>query len=594
MANTVQYIYEVLDRFSGPLRKFKQQTDKASRSIDKIKRKADKVSESLQDVGGAIGGAAIVGGMAALVRQSVRVEDALADIARVSDVTEEQLTSFEKSMESLSEELGKDKIGLLQQGFEGLKLGIPLNEIDEFVRLSARTAVAFDIADQQAGSSLGSIRTKIGLTTKETGALMDRVNFLADNFAANGARMVEIIERTSGTMKTLEFSPDVIAGLAGFADQLEVTEELAASGLNQIFARMQKHPKLVKKLMEDPVVALKDVFEKFGKIDPAKRFAAVEKQFGLEAARFMTKAVTSVELFDKTMAAASSQEAFGSMMREMENRAGRSSTVFSILWNTVKNTFEALGDVLKPAAVTFAKIGTHITKLFKKFVEVNPAIIKLVGSIALFVASIAAVSLPIGIMITMISALLTPVTLVIAGIVALAGVISAAIYYSKPLTDTISGLIDDFGELGTELLALMEVFGLAGEGSFQLSEIFALIGLAISNSLVPIRIAIKLLTTLVGLARDVFSGNFSNIPGRIGDLVSDTGGIVGEALSKTAASFGLGEAPSAEQGAIDRASKTVNNQVTTTGEIRVKAERGATVTGADLTLNGGNNLATIY
>ena len=253
MSNSIEYIYQVVDRFSGPLNAFERKVKKATRGVISMGERLQRTGDKMQNLAGAVGGAAVGAALTKFVKQSVAVEDALTDLVRVGDLTDSQLNAMESSMEALSEELGKDKVGLLQQAFEGLKMGIPLEELDDFVKLGARTAVAFDMADSEAGRALGSIRAKLGLSQTAISDLMDQVNFLADSFAANGPDMINIIERTSGTMGTMRFPPEVVSGLAAFANQVETTSELAASGLNMMFNKFKRSPKLIKELMADPV-----------------------------------------------------------------------------------------------------------------------------------------------------------------------------------------------------------------------------------------------------------------------------------------------------------------------------------------------------
>jgi TP901 family phage tail tape measure protein len=503
MAFNVEYIYTIIDRFSAPLNKiarkteaFRKKTDQAARGVRNLGKRASRAAEKFNTLAGAIAGYAIIAGFKKLIGQSVRVEDALADLVRVGNLTDAQLNRMETSMENLSEVLGKDKIGLLQQAFEGLKMGIPVDELEGFVELAARTAVAFDMIDSEAGRSLGSLRAKLGLNTSELNALMDSVNFVADNFAATGSKMVNIIERTSGSMASLNFPPEVIAGFAGFADQIETTQQLAASGLNQMFAKMKSNPKLVKEMMIDPIAALNKHFAKFAKMDPSVRYNAIEKQFGAEAGRFVEKFTNKMELFNKTMLAAGNDNATNSMLREMENRAARTSTLFGILGTVVTNTFEAIGDALKPATKALANVATKFTDWLKNFVKAHPAITQLVGGIALLVAVIALFSLAMAVLIPLVIALLTPVSLIVAGVMAAVG---AFVYW----IDSGNPLISMLGKMGDAVSSLFgditELFGMGPQGGDFFDVMFwglDKIGLALTAVLSPLVATMRLLAAL--------------------------------------------------------------------------------------------------
>ncbi len=587
MAFNIEYIYTVADRFSRPLKKFDKLVDRASRStanaskrVRALGMRAEKAADKFNQLGGAIGSAAIIGGMAMAVKQSVAVEDALADLVRVGDLTETQLSAMDMAMESLSQEIGKSKIGLLQQGFEGLKMGIPIDELEHFVRLAARTGIAFDIGDQAAGSALGSIRAKLGMTTDTLGDLMDSVNFVADNFAANGERMVNIIARTSGSMKTLQFPPQVVAGLAGFADQIEVTSELAASGLRQMFAKMQQNPKLVKKLMSDPVAALREQFQKFAKIDPAKRFSAIEKRFGLEAARFMSKATSSIELFDETMKAAASERAFGSMMREMANRAERTSTLFSIMGAVFGNTMEAVGEALKPAVKAMTNFAIKASDAFKVFAQNNPTLIQFAGIFATIVAiaGVAGIAL-MGFSIA-IGLLTGPIFLIAAGIGLAVAALVRWVDTNNPLIISLGKI---YNSLAAALTPLGELFGLVGGGvSFLDSMIAAIdgIGMVIAIVLTPIEMMARSLQGLIETVIALKNLDFGGAMDAISSTFSDQGSILSSKASDISSFAAGGKAGN-------------NSDVNMSGTINVEASGGATVKSANIGLPQGNNLATI-
>lgn len=590
MANTVEYIYQIQDQFSRQLKKFNDLTQKATQKVSRMGDRMQATGDKMQNMSNAIGGAVALEGMRRMLDRSVQVEDALADLVRVGDLTSVQLNKMEASMEALSEELGVDKIGLLQQGFEGLKMGIPLPELEEFVRLASRTGVSFEISDQQAGAALGSIRSKLGLTTDSLADLMDQTNFVADRFATDGTRMIEVIARTSGNMRTLKFPTEVVAGLAGFADQMETSAELAASGLNQIFAKMQKNPKLVKELMEDPVAALTNQFEKFGRIDPSRRFAIIEKQFGLEAARFMSKAVEGIDKFKETMEAASSDEAFGSMMREMANRADRTSTFISILWQVTKNTFEAIGDILKPTLRVVTEYAIQFGQMFKAFVKANPTLVKIVAGLGAFVAAIALVSLPLGVFISTLGAVLSPAVAVIAAVAALAAGFAYVYTQSAPLQEFMAGLWVNIKELGSAFGELFSALG-GGQGAFSdMSGVIEYLGMSFEVALTPLKIMIQLITTAVGLVADLINLDLGSALSRISGAATNIGGTIGGAFN-TVSDYFSGETQA--ENVASRKEINAKQNVAVNGEFIVKAEKGSKVTNTNINLNGGTNVATV-
>lgn len=594
MANfNASYIYQLKDRFSGPLKRVRSSVEKFKRSIKSAKQRVERFGSRMDALAGkvdslstAIGGAAILASFRRFIAGSIAVEDALADVARVSDLSGDTLRALEKQMTALSEEMGKSKVGLLTQAFEGLKLGIPSAEIEKFVRLTARTAVAFDVVDSVAGQVLGSLRAKLDLSTDALGSLLDSVNFVADNFAADGGRMIEIVERTSGTMKGLQFPPEVIAGLAGFADQISVTEELAASGLNQIFARMRKNPKLTKQLMTDPVAALRAQFEKFAKADPARRFALIERQFGLEAARFMASAVENIKLFDATMGAAGNQSAVGSMLREMNNRAGRTSTTVARAGVTFSNLFETIGDALEPITIALAHFARRVGQVVRAFAESNPAIIRFVSVAASLFAVLSAGAAVVGVVAAAVAGLTAVLGAALAPVLAVIAAISLAVVafmHWKETGHPVVRMLEDMGAMVVDVLRPFgELLGLQfdsfGEG---LAFAFDLIGTAVRVTLTPLKVFLRTLTTISGTASELFAGNFGAAFDRLA-----TGG---SAILSDMTLGALGTDP-AETVARQRAGNG-QEPVQIEGNITVRGTEGSTVEKASIGLPTGANLA---
>lgn len=440
MANTVSYIIQLKDQFGATaarvrrsMQKIDDQTKKTSTKVNKLQAGFRKLGRGIQNISAesaaAMGAFSIAFAIAAkkAIDKSVEIEDAMQDIARVSDLSGARLMGFENVIESMSEQLGKSKLGLAQMAFQGSKLGIASKDMKEFLMTVSKTAISFDMLDEEAARAIGSIQAKMGLAKKETIALLDSVNYLADTTTASGARMVNVLERTSGTMKLLKVPPKVTAGFVAFADQIESTSELAASGLNMFFTRLERMPGMTTKLMADPMKTVRAELERIAKLSVEARGEFIRKNFGDEAGRFVKKMVGSIELFDKTMTNAMSNKAVGSMTRELENQMKRSSKAFQTFNTTISNTVENLGDALKPALTKIAVELTPIVNSIGKFIQQNPKVVEFAATFIAVAAAVAgataafkAIAFVLGIIGFKLIAIGAAVTAVVAGITFLA------------------------------------------------------------------------------------------------------------------------------------------------------------------------------
>lgn len=407
MGNKVSYLIQLQDRFSRQGERIRATAAKMGSGFDKLNRKIEKTSGKLKKLEEVSGKAAKIGavmfassvlvglGFKKAVTQSVKMEDAMADVARVVTGSDTELAAFEETLELLSETLGKSKIGLAQMAFEGGKLGTSLKDLEPFLQMVSKTAISFDLQDQEAGRAIGSIRAKMGLMNKDTQTLLDSVNFLADTTSASGARMINVIERVSGTMALLKVPPKTVAALAGFADQLEVTSELAASGMNMFINRMKRFPGFTTKLMNKPLETIRATLGAIAKMGPEVQATFIRKAFGDEAGRFVNKMVANVALFDKTIKLALSPKAAGSMQRELENKLRRSSSSFQIFSKTSTNSLDAIGDAIKPLTVAVAKFFTPLVDGIGEIAKKNPALVQFALTLTLATAAIGILSLAV-------------------------------------------------------------------------------------------------------------------------------------------------------------------------------------------------------
>lgn len=599
MANTVSYLYEILDRYSAPLRKITRNTQKFARATIKaqggvagMSMRMDKFARKAQNLQGALGALGLGAALASTVKVSSDMEDAMQDIGRVTEVSADGLMRFETTLENMSEQLGKSKEGLAKMAFEGGKLGIPINMMEEFLMMTSRTAIAFDMADEQAGRSIGSIQAKMGLMGKDAEKLLDSMNYLADTTSANGERMIEITERLSGTFKLLELPPEVAAAFAGFADQIEVTPQLAASGMNMMIRQMRKMPGMTTKLMTDPIGVVNDQLQKLADMGPEVRTRYVQKVFGPEAAKFVEKAVGNIKLYGKTVENAMSAKAAGSMQRELENQMRRSSKTFQKFSETWKNTVDAIGDAIKPLATLFAKIGTVFADVIGVLAKGSPMFIRLAALIAGVVVVFTGLTLVAG----MLAAALAPVLATIAAIsspvwMMVAAVTAAVLLFAEweasghPI---IRMLGDMFGDIGAILAPLGRMLGLVDEGTEGFSTwafVIEKLGYAIMIILTPLKMFLVGLKGVVEAGAAIASGDFGGALDRLKSTGSELLGAGMEGIQAAGATLGIESSKAALQ------NKQGAQGVAVSGGISVTATGGAKVNSSEINLNGGANMA---
>lgn len=475
MANSIQYDFRVLDRFSGPLAKMARSMSKMSSAVSKGNQKLSVMGKKIKGIGDkmtnmqtALAGVGAVAAMKSLFDQSVKMENAIADVGKVSDMSKAQLAKLRLEMENLAEQIGRPAEGLAKIAFEGKKLGTTDKELIPFVKTVAKMAVAFDMTEDAAGAAIGSIRAKMGLSMQEVIKFGDATNQLANTMATTGENIIEIVQRTSGIMKTLKVPPEVAAGFAAFADQVEVSAELGASGLNMMMNRMMVMPGMMNKLLKDPVKAVRGEMEKLAKMPEAKRARVIFKKFGQESGRFVLKLTSNMELFDKTIATAMSKGAIGSMDKEMKNVLERTGTKFEMSMIKMKNSLRILGDALAPFILQVAGIFSSIVKGFGEFAKAHPTLTKFVAGLMIIFGIASMLLFPLGMIATGIGSIFVAVTTILPALAALKlailGINTA--FLASPITWIVAGITAAVGAVWRLISAWDELKAAWVEGGF--------------------------------------------------------------------------------------------------------------------------------
>lgn len=451
MAEYATYIYQVIDKFSPVLAKINRANDRFMSGMRKAQGGLKSFGEKAGRMQNALAGVGAGAGLALVSKRAMDFESVMTDVDKVVNFTAENtLGKFKENILKTSVELGKLPKNLAEIAVAGGKLGVPIEDMDNFIGVVARTSVAFDMLESEAGEQLGSIQAKMGLTVDETGNLMDAVNFLADNTSAAGNRMINIIARTTGELKGIEMPANFIAGWASFADMMETSPELAASGLNMMVRKLQTMPGMTEMLVTKPHETISQFLKQISKLDKISRIKFIEKEFGPEAGRFVKKAVINMEKFDKTMALVSDKTKFtGSMMIELQKKLNTSGTAWSRIKAIIDVVAITIGDVLTPYIKAAAP---HIVKIgfaFREWAKAHPKIVKIGLAIAAITAVAAPLIVVLGMMSAAIGAISLPMIAVAAGVAAVVGglyLLYKGISYVIQNWDKMVAAMKDFGD----------------------------------------------------------------------------------------------------------------------------------------------------
>lgn len=520
-------------------------------------------------------------GISAVLKQAAAVENAMIDMARATDLPAAELKKFEERFMTLSEQIGISTDKLAIMAYEGSKTGIDTKDLDKYVRITANAAVSFEILEDEAGRALGSIKAKMGLNIDQLKEMMDRVNFVADATSADGERMINIMERLSGTFKTLKVDPSVAAGLAAVADQLEFSPELAASGMQMVISKMMLAPKLAEKMIKDPAATIKTVMKKIADLPEHKRIAAATKMFGADAAKFAVKMAEGMLLFDDTMKKAADAKAINSMEREMASKLKSLTVLWKNMKNAVTNVMVAIGEGLAPDIKRFGEYLNEITPKIREFVREHPGIVKFAAGIALVTAMITlavpvvwALFAALSFVGAAVGLLLSPIGLAVAAVAALGAAIAWRwdewISSGHPVPKLVESIAGSIGRLVDKFRELTGDSPKSSTAVKLIAAAFDILGYALVIPLKLLETYLKIIEAIVGTQDQIKP--IGMIAGAGANIANLTPPNINSALN------------------LDKITGKNNQQQPMTGTITVKAEPGTDAKVSQPSLPTGSNL----
>lgn len=198
--------------------------DKATRVLNDAVSKQEKRLKDLSKTGREVfskglaqagAGIAVAMPLVEATKQAVAFEDAMADVAKVMDITVGS-ADFSKMGEQAKEVAEAMGIGATESAKLMANLaagGVGNGELKQVSMLASQMGIAFNMSADEAGKSFVKIKNALNQPISETKVLMDQINMLSDSMASEANEIVNYMA-SGGSSVAASFK---IAGAASAA-----------------------------------------------------------------------------------------------------------------------------------------------------------------------------------------------------------------------------------------------------------------------------------------------------------------------------------------------------------------------------------------
>lgn len=386
-------------------RQAQEKLAKTNEKIQKLNETQSKLKSGAASSAGALAGiGATVGAVgAATVMPAIQMEDAMAEVRKVTDFTPEGLEKVREELEVMSTKIPLSADGLAQIMAAAAQSGVAQKDLLGFTEQAAKMGVAFDISAEDAGTMMAKWQSGMGLTQEQTYKLADAVNALSNENAATAPQIGEVLKRYGALGKVAGLTEKQTAAFAASVVASGAEAEVAATGIKAFMRSMGKggsmskkqaaafenvglDPKqLQKNLQKDAPQAIISSLEAIQKAVPKEKWNQyLSVMFGEEAAVAVGPMMSNLEGLKKNFKMVGDEANFsGSMLNEFKARSETTSNALTLAKNAATYAARAIGQPLlaplKQLSAEFVKGAMKVADWIKNNQELVMKILKVVG-----------------------------------------------------------------------------------------------------------------------------------------------------------------------------------------------------------------------
>lgn len=369
-------IVSAQDKLSGPMRNMGRAMGLFNNQMGKTQQMTVTVGDTMGVLAGTITKArGVLAGTLSLTQASANLEQRMLEVSKTTGLEGAELRAVSKDMLNLSKRIPVTADGLADIAIAAGQMGISARkDVAEFTRITAQMAAASVFSAEEAGLSLGRIRSVFQLTIPEVEKMGSAMAGLADSFATNEREIAEITQRLGPTAKAAGLTVQETLALSAAMRDMGIGVEVAGTNMGLIIQRMTKDlPKFAAAIGEDaaafeelfrekPAEALDKFFGAFAGMDKIEVIKKLD-ELGLSGGR-VSKVVlalaSNTDNLSKAYRISNDQFSRGTRLQE---EAEKQAKGLNAQWTMFMNRVKALGIEIGQVFLPFAKaiLGALVT-----------------------------------------------------------------------------------------------------------------------------------------------------------------------------------------------------------------------------------------
>lgn len=326
---------------------------------------------------------------------AIEFDDALAGIAKTTDMSEVKLKQMGNQLMDLSESIPMTAVELAGLAESAGQLGIAENDILDFVEVVAAMGVSTNISAEEAATAFARIANIFGTSAKDYDNLGSVVVDLGNKFATTESEIVSMAYNMAGMGATVGMTEEDIFAFAAALSSLGIEAESGGTSMQKLFQIFENAAmrgdkieslaqtmgvttaEFIRMWEQDPATAILKFIGGLSEIDEAGGSAAVTLQeVGIKEVRLQRSVLGLAQGYDtleRSMNTADAAWEDGNALAEEANkRYGTLGSRLEMAKNAAENTKTAIGSIFAGAVIqSLSAAGEAATKVRETITSID-------------------------------------------------------------------------------------------------------------------------------------------------------------------------------------------------------------------------------
>jgi TP901 family phage tail tape measure protein len=350
--------------------------DKLSPQLGPMMTNVDKATGHMKkgflNVGIGVAGIAGVGfAVEKITRKAIAFESAMSDVNKVVEFSNPTgLKDFSQDILNMSKTIPIAAEGLAQIAASGGQLGLSAIQLPDFVDVTAKMSIAFDMLPDKAGESMAKLSNIYNIPINKMSQLGDAINHLSDNTASKASDIVNVLGRIGGVTTQFGLTATQSSALSSTFLALGTAPEVAGTAINSLLMKLQTADAqgakfqrtllgmginskiLAKDIKGSPQTALSGFLDKLQGLDNQARAVALTNIVGTGFADDISLLVGGLDKYNKALGLVGKQHQFlGSMEKEFQVRSKTTANKIQLMSNRWDRLMINFGSLLLPRVI---------------------------------------------------------------------------------------------------------------------------------------------------------------------------------------------------------------------------------------------------